>query len=92
MVVEGSGKGASTKWIKITGSVSDRSKAAVKSVKYRVGSVVHTQDVNVKLTDTQFTDKSTGQAATGSSGGGCDAGFGAIALLAAAGALIIRRK
>ena len=88
-IVEGSGKGASAKWIKITGTVSDRTKAAVKSIKYRVGAVAYTQVMNVKLTDTKFTDRTTGETA-GSSGGGCDAGFGLLAL-AAAGAVLRRR-
>lgn len=91
LVVEGSGRGATTKWIKITGTVTDKSKAAVKSVKFRVGAVAYTQAVDVKLVDTKFTDKSTDSSAPThkSSGGGCDAGFGVIALFAAA---VIKRR
>ena len=118
--VEAKGRGASDKWLKITGTVSDRATAALRTVKFHVGALVYTQDVNVKFVDTKFTDNATTSTPGDpndpgnpnnpgdpnnpvnpgdpnypiyhhSSGGGCDAGFGAIALLLAGAALLRRR-
>ena len=89
-IVEGSGRGASTKWLKISGTVSDRAKAAVKSVQYRIGALAYIQAVDVKLTDTKFTDKST-DTRKPNGGSGCDSGFGVPALLALCAVLLRRR-
>ena len=94
VLVAGEGKSAGTQWVKFSGNVP--ADATLKSVKYRVGTVpyVHTLKDGVKLADTKFTNSTTDTPATPahkSSSGGCDAGFGVLALAAAA-AVVLRKK
>jgi Synergist-CTERM protein sorting domain-containing protein len=74
-------------FIVATGTASDEA-AAVTEVSYIYDGVRYVQEVDVPLTKTALDDQRGG----GSSGGGCDAGFGAFALAAAAAALVLRKK
>ena len=85
-------KGADvTKKFEFKGTCDDPAKVTISSVKYRIGTVPYTQDANVKLSDTNITTTDTAPAAKSSSSGGCDAGFGVLALAAAA-AIVLRKN
>ena len=79
--------------VKFSGTLTDPANAKIEAVKYRVGVVEYTQVIKdgVKLSDTNVTQKTPDTQSGGSSGGGCDAGFGVLALLAA-GAIITKKR
>ncbi|MDR1021416.1 MAG: hypothetical protein LBL73_11705 [Synergistaceae bacterium] len=87
------GRGAGEKRFKVSGTVTDYGTAEIGTISYRVGINRYTQSANVRLSSTSVTDNRTEATGGGSSGGGCDAGFGLFGLLAATGtAALLRRK
>jgi hypothetical protein len=63
------------------------------AIGYQVGIHQYTQVLDGKLTDASLTRTSEDNSAkSGGGSSGCDAGFGAFALLAAAGAVALSKK
>lgn len=72
---------------------TDMTGATIDSISYTVGTTRYTQAVNLDLSKATITDNTTETPSEGgSSSSGCDAGFGAFALIAAAGAVALRKK
>lgn len=72
-------RGADAQYIQVTGTTSDPDGVYVSEITYRLGVHKYIQAMQVKLSDTDITDKTGGGAGGGSSG--CAAGTGVMALL-----------